>query len=112
MTFALRPNRRWLFIVLSALVSGSFGDAQQCRFRHCGHEDGLQNLAVTALVQDHTGYLWTGTETWLFRYDGTRFRTFEADTGLPGPCQIDTLAVAHDNASRRHAFGAGCAAPS
>ncbi len=83
---------------LLALVSASLCGAQQYRFRHYGHEDGLQSLAVTSLVQDHTGYIWTGTETWLLRYDGTRFRAFDADTGLPGPCQIDALAVAHDNA--------------
>jgi len=73
-------------------------NAQQYRFRHYGHEDGLQSLAVTAVVQDHSGYIWAGTETWLFRYDGTRFHTFDSSTGLPGPCQIDALAVAQDGA--------------
>ncbi|MBV9268466.1 MAG: hypothetical protein JO061_20025, partial [Acidobacteriaceae bacterium] len=98
MTVGSIGRRRWAVIIAITLAAAYSATAQQYRFRHYGHEDGLQSLAVTAVVQDHAGYIWTGTQTWLFRYDGTRFRTFEADTGLPGPCQIDALVVAHDGA--------------
>ena len=43
-------------------------------FRSYGMEDGLGNLAVYAIAQDSEGFLWTGTEDGLYRYDGHRFR--------------------------------------
>lgn len=47
--------------------------------------DGLPQLQVTALCQDREGYLWVGTLAGgLGRYDGRRFETTDAATGLPG----------------------------
>ncbi|MBK6403765.1 MAG: diguanylate cyclase [Holophagales bacterium] len=47
--------------------------------------DGLPQLQVTAICQDRGGFLWVGTLTGgLGRYDGRRFETFDAATGLPG----------------------------
>ncbi len=43
-------------------------------FRSYGSEEGLTNLAVQALAQDRTGFIWVGTEDGLFRYDGRRFQ--------------------------------------
>jgi signal transduction histidine kinase/streptogramin lyase/ActR/RegA family two-component response regulator len=94
-SLANKPRELGLILML---VLACAADAQQYRFRHYGHEDGLQSLAVTTVVQDHSGYIWAGTQTWLFRYDGTRFHAYDKDSGLPGPCQIDALAVAHDGA--------------
>ncbi len=52
-------------------------------FRHYGDEHGLSNLAVTALVQDGTGFLWVGTQDGLFRFDGRDFVRFGREAGLP-----------------------------
>ncbi|WP_439385210.1 diguanylate cyclase [Ideonella sp. YS5] len=38
-----------------------------------GQADGLDNLAVTSVVQDNDGYLWAGTLNGLYRFDGQRF---------------------------------------
>ena len=57
--------------------------AQQYSFRYYGAEDGLTNLAVQGLFQDRMGFLWVGTESGLFRFDGQRFERFGADEGLP-----------------------------
>ncbi|MGO8794581.1 MAG: two-component regulator propeller domain-containing protein [Candidatus Sulfotelmatobacter sp.] len=40
---------------------------------------GLPDNAVTALVQDHDGFIWIGTQGGLARYDGYRFRVFHYD---------------------------------
>ncbi len=46
-------------------------------------EQGLPGNSVTALVQDHNGYLWIGTFGGLARFDGERFRLLDA-TATPG----------------------------
>lgn len=42
--------------------------------------DGLPQNSVCAIVQDHSGYLWLGTENGLVRFDGVRFEVFNEDT--------------------------------
>ncbi|WP_456404627.1 two-component regulator propeller domain-containing protein [Thiolapillus sp.] len=39
-------------------------------------EQGLSQAAVTAIAQDHTGFLWVGTQEGLNRYDGYEFTPF------------------------------------
>ncbi len=58
--------------VLSCARSICF--AQQYSFRD--YVDGLGNLSVNCLLQDRTGFLWIGTESGLYRYDGSRFWRF------------------------------------
>jgi diguanylate cyclase (GGDEF)-like protein len=58
-------------------------------FRTYGVQDGLGNLAVLALHQDRTGFLWAGTEDGLYRYDGRSFRMFGTEDGLPSSYTTD-----------------------
>jgi signal transduction histidine kinase/ligand-binding sensor domain-containing protein/CheY-like chemotaxis protein len=74
----------------SARISG-----QSYRFRVFGTEEGLGNLAILCLAQDHQGYIWAGSLNGLFRYDGDRFLHFGVAEGLPNP-QINSLAVTRD----------------
>ncbi len=64
-------------------------------FRSYGTEQGLRNLAVYTLEQDAQGFIWTGSEDGLYRYDGQRFERFGADEGLP-TADINTLHRAGD----------------
>ena len=52
-------------------------------FRSYGIEQGLDNLAVTSMLQDADGFLWVGTQGNLFRFDGQRFQGFGIKQGLP-----------------------------
>jgi signal transduction histidine kinase/ligand-binding sensor domain-containing protein/ActR/RegA family two-component response regulator len=45
--------------------------------------DGLGNLSVNCLLQDRSGFLWIGTESGLYQYDGSRFWQFGPKEGLP-----------------------------
>ena len=56
--------------------------AQQFTFRQYVQQDGLSNLSVTWLLQDHEGYVWIGTENGLFRHDSTDFVRFAEAQGL------------------------------
>ncbi len=72
--------------------------AQQYSFRHYGTAEGLQNMVVLSLAQDHDGYIWAGSEGGLYRYDGTRFHLMGLAEGLPCATEIHTLYVASDGA--------------
>src|SRR5580698_10347826 len=55
--------------------------AQQYSFRD--YVDGLGNLSVNCMLQDRSGFLWIGTESGLYQYDGSRFWQFGPKQGLP-----------------------------
>src|SRR5271157_1699643 len=78
------PQSRWF---LTATLAWAFlswqANAQQYSFRYYGAEDGLSNLAVKVLFQDRTGFLWVGTESGVFRFDGQRFQRNGPAEGLP-----------------------------
>ncbi len=87
----MRARLLWA-IVLSLPWSLS---AQRYSFKHYGQEDGLRNLAVQCLLQDHVGFLWAGTQNGLFRYDGRRFQAFDKIDGLPSS-RIESLHETRD----------------
>lgn len=49
-------------------------------------QDGLPQISALSLAQDHTGYLWIGTQSGLARFDGVRFVTYAPENvpALPG----------------------------
>ena len=69
-------------LVLSLLVCQSL-HAQEYSFRYFGVAEGLSDLAVRTIYQDHAGFLWVATVNGYFRYDGDRFEAFGAAQGVP-----------------------------
>ncbi len=64
-----------LFIIGQTLLSQQF----PVKFDHLSIEHGLSQSAVSAIVQDQTGFMWFGTQEGLNRYDGYRFTVFRHD---------------------------------
>ena len=56
---------------------------------------GLGAVTVTAMGQDRQGYLWVGTQTGLYRYDGARAEKMTEVEGLVGHYIVD-LVIAPD----------------
>ena len=81
----LTANVTWLLLALSFLLSPVAASAQRYSFRYYGPDEGLRNLTVKCLLQDREGFLWIGTLSGLFRYDGRRFTGYTTADGLPGP---------------------------
>src|ERR1700722_10090719 len=79
-----------LFAGLATLLAMPRAHAQRFTFQLYGQAEGLTNLTPLAMLQDHTGFLWVGTQNGLFRYDGSRFERFTIDQGLPSN-HIDSL---------------------
>jgi signal transduction histidine kinase/CheY-like chemotaxis protein/ligand-binding sensor domain-containing protein len=66
-------------LVFSWAVGACLG--QQYSFKD--YVDGLGNLSVNCLLQDRSGFLWIGTESGLYQYDGSRFWRIGGKEGLP-----------------------------
>ncbi|MBM3786746.1 MAG: response regulator [Acidobacteria bacterium] len=50
---------------------------QQVHFKEYAPDDGLAGLSSHAFATDTDGFLWLGTETGLYRFDGERFERFD-----------------------------------
>src|SRR4051812_34261015 len=68
-----------VFLTLFPIISFS----QEYGYTRYDSKDGLASSTVYCITQDAEGFMWFGTETGLSRFDGTHFRTFNLDDGLP-----------------------------
>jgi len=50
--------------------------AQAVFFNHIAQDDGLRNGNVRAILKDHQGFIWIGTEDGLHRYDGYSMKVY------------------------------------
>jgi len=57
--------------------------ASTIHFTRLSVEQGMSQATVEAILQDHTGFLWFGTEEGLNRYDGYTFVVFKNDPRDP-----------------------------
>lgn len=71
----------WLGFILLSLVNAL---AQEPRFINFNTKDGLSQKHVYHTCQDHQGYIWAGTVTGLYRYDGHEFKYFSSPLDQPG----------------------------
>ncbi|WP_291270711.1 sensor histidine kinase [Geothrix sp.] len=71
----------WLWLGFTTAILPLLG--QQPAFRRYGLRDGLPQSQVTALLEDHRGFLWVGTNTGgVARLGASGFRTFAGPQGL------------------------------
>lgn len=85
---------RVLMCGLAALgLAAALAPCQQFSFSETN--EGLGDLNVNSVVQDHSGYLWVGTENGLYRYDGRQYRRYGPGEGLKEH-EIQNLFVGQD----------------
>ncbi len=79
---ACRLGRGVSFLLLAALL-GSPARAERLPFTSYSTAQGLPSDAVHLAIEDRHGFLWFGTSRGLARFDGTSFRAFREESGLP-----------------------------
>ena len=91
-----------LCALLCVLSTGAFGQSQvsfpdQPRYtvERLADQFGLGAVTVTAMGQDAQGFLWIGTQTGLYRYDGVRAEKMGEADALVGHYVVD-LVIAPD----------------
>jgi signal transduction histidine kinase/ligand-binding sensor domain-containing protein len=66
-----------LIFLLNAVCSRDF--PQSIPFGHFSVQQGLSNSFVNCLIQDHTGFIWFGTDDGLNRFDGYEVKVFRSN---------------------------------
>lgn len=74
-------------------------------FRNYGVEQGLTGSFGTSLAQDASGFIWYGTKSGLFRFDGHAFHAFLADESDPYSLIHDMVDSQRCDSSGRHWIG-------
>jgi len=81
---------RLLILILLTCVLSELSAEPYIHFNYIGEEQGIENPNVEAIVQDHDGYMWFGTQKGLYRFDGQTSKKFFAD-GKPGSLLGDDI---------------------
>lgn len=71
-----------LFLSTFLLITGPLA-GQKIPFDNFTIHNGLPQIIVNAVCQDHEGYIWFATQVGAGRYDGYEFDYFNTGTGLP-----------------------------
>ncbi len=69
----------------------SFPDHSRFTIQRLPDEFGLDAVTVTAMAQDSQGFLWLGTQTGLYRYDGARAQKMTEVESMTGHYIVDML---------------------
>ena len=66
---------RWFILFIGLIYCGQLisQEPPNSRFLNFGSKDGLTEKYIYSITQDKKGYIWLGTGTGLFRYDGINF---------------------------------------
>jgi diguanylate cyclase (GGDEF)-like protein len=88
-----------LIFLIATLLSGasaqqprvSFPDSPRFTIQRLEEQFGLDAVTVTAMGQDAQGFLWIGTQTGLYRYDGARARKMAEVESITGHYVTDLL---------------------
>ncbi len=95
--YVCTPFKRFFFFSLWLLAMVAPACAQQYSYTNYDIKDGLAGSTVNGMTQDKSGFIWFSTETGLSRFDGTKFKNFRREDGLPSN---ETFAVFADSKSR------------
>lgn len=74
-----------------------YAPAQEYSYTHYDISDGLAGSTVYCITQDKDGFIWTGTETGVSRFDGTHFHNYTTIDGLP---DVEILEMFSDSKGR------------
>jgi ligand-binding sensor domain-containing protein len=84
-------------VLLSMLLAYYSAFSQEYSYTHYDISDGLAGSTVYCITQDKDGFIWTGTETGVSRFDGTHFHNYTTVDGLP---DVEVLEMFCDSKGR------------
>ncbi|WP_166336636.1 hybrid sensor histidine kinase/response regulator transcription factor [Sphingobacterium chungjuense] len=89
--------------IISTLCAFSFAFAQDhaIDFQRLYSKDGLSSNTIHALIRDHFGFLWIGTEDGLNRFDGKSFKIYRRNPTENNGLGINHVTSLHEDANGR-----------
>ncbi len=73
--------------------------AASYRFEHIKPEKGLPSRTAQAILQDSQGFMWFGTFSGLFRWDGYRFKSYQHDPDNPNSLSADNIGTLFEDSN-------------
>jgi signal transduction histidine kinase/ligand-binding sensor domain-containing protein len=73
----------WAALLGPWFAAPAYAETGTVRFDNISTEQGLSQSTVTAILQDHQGFMWFGTEDGLNQYDGYHFTVYRHDPDDP-----------------------------
>lgn len=92
-----------LLLGIGSSIAQATAPARPIYLDRFDHDAGLSQLAVNAIAQDATGFLWIGTEDGLDRFDGYSFQHESGDPSGAGPISGRYIAAVQAD-SRRNLY--------
>ena len=80
-------------------------------FKHITVKDGLLGNNITALFLDSEGFMWMGSQAGLQRFDGTRFKNYNANIRDTNALQSDWISAIFEDSKKRLWIGTDFGAP-
>jgi ligand-binding sensor domain-containing protein len=77
-------KRKYVIAALSVWLFIASAVAQEQRFINFSVKDGMPEKYLYSAAQDAAGYMWFGTGSGLYRYDGHHFKAFRSPADKPG----------------------------
>jgi ligand-binding sensor domain-containing protein len=88
-------------VLVLLLLQPAAAAAPAGRFVRLSVEQGLSQSTVQAILQDHVGFVWFGTEEGLNRYDGYEFVVFKHNPNDPRSLPDDVVTVLYEDAQQQ-----------
>ncbi len=92
---------RYLCAFTLVLTLRAFSATPAAHFTRISVEQGLSQSTVQAILQDHAGFIWFGTEEGLNRYDGYAIIAFKHDPKNPESLPDDMVSALHEDREGR-----------
>ncbi len=68
-----------VFVIAYPNTASAISQNNDFEFEYIGKENGLSNLRITSILQDHSGYMWIGAVRGLFRYNGYEMKVYKSN---------------------------------
>lgn len=86
-----------LLVLLIGFSPGLFAQYQEAKFEHFTVVEGLPENSAWAILQDHLGFMWFGTQNGLVKYDGYTYQIFKPDPENPNSLSDRRIYEIHED---------------
>ncbi|HWJ29767.1 MAG TPA: two-component regulator propeller domain-containing protein, partial [Flavisolibacter sp.] len=88
-----------LFFCVLVMMYAATAQLEDINFTSLTNKDGLSSNTVNAILKDHYGLIWFGTEDGLDKFDGTNFIVYRHKPGDPRSLQSNEISSLFEDKS-------------
>ncbi len=88
-----------ILLIILCLAAALLAQNDEIEFDRISLEQGLSQCSIFAIIQDHHGFLWFGTQDGVNRYDGYGFTIFKYDPYNPEALSDNFVTAVYEDRS-------------